>query len=103
MARLEQIANVIRSKNAGPYMLTLDVLFDNEAAFRSVMDSQAITRSSIAELYGVNAEAVRVFVVEAAQGIKISIVRPHTAGSRSDSDLYGAQQHVPLYAVEIAV
>jgi hypothetical protein len=32
MARLDQIAKVIRSKNAGPFCLTLDLLFGDESS-----------------------------------------------------------------------
>jgi hypothetical protein len=51
MARLEDIARVIRSKNAGPYCVTLDILFGDEATYRRVERAGAITRARMAALY----------------------------------------------------
>ena len=45
MKTLYDIAKVIRSKNAGPFSITLDVLFDSETVYRKVKDSNLINRS----------------------------------------------------------
>lgn len=102
MARLDQIARVIRSKNAGPYCLTLDVLFGDEASYRRVATAGAITREKMAALYRQPVGNVQVYQHPAALAMKVSIVRAAPAGSVADTDLYGAQQHVLLYPIEIA-
>jgi len=102
MARLDEIARVIRSKNAGPFCVTLDVLFGDEASYRRVVASGQITRDKMAALYQQPAAKVEVFHHPAALAMKVSIVRPVPAGSLDDADLYGAQQHVLLYPLEIA-
>jgi len=101
MARLEDIARVIRSKNAGPFCVTLDVLFGDGADYRRVVDAGVITREKMAALYRQPLENVAVFHHEAALAMKVSIVRPAPAGSLHDTDIYGAQQHVLLYPLEI--
>jgi hypothetical protein len=101
MARLDQIARVIRSKNAGPFCVTLDMLFGDPAAYRRVVDSGEITREKMAALYGQPLENVQVYHHPTALAMKVSIVRPVPAGSVADTDLYGAQQHVLLYPIEI--
>ena len=101
MARLDEIAKVIRSKNAGPFCLTLDVLFGDEPAYRRVVAAQAITRERMAALYRQPIENVQVYHHPIALAMKVSIVRPTPAGSIGDTDLYGAQQHVLLYPIEI--
>lgn len=101
MARLDEIARVIRSKNAGPFCLTLDVLFGDEASYRRVAAAGAITRETMAALYRQPAEHVQVYHHPAALAMKVSIVRAAPAGSLRDTDLYGAQQHVLLYPIEI--
>lgn len=101
MARLEDIARVIRSKNAGPYVVTLDVLFGDEATYRRVEAAGAITRARMAALYKRPVEAVQVFHHPTALAMKVSFDRAVPAGSLQDSDLYGAQQHVLLYDLEI--
>ena len=50
---LSEVADIIRSKNAGPFRITLDVLFRDAATFRAVRDSGAITRDSVARAYGI--------------------------------------------------
>ena len=102
MARLDQIARVIRSKNAGPFCVTLDVLFGDEAAYRRVLTAEVITREKMAQLYKQPLENVQVFHHPLALAMKVSIVRPVPAGSVKDTDLYGAQQHVLLYPLEVA-
>ena len=102
MARLDEIARVIRSKNAGPFCLTLDVLFGDEASYQRVAAAKVITREKMAALYRQPVENVQVFLHPLARAMKVSIVRPVPAGSVHDTDLYGAQQHVLLYPLEIA-
>ncbi len=36
MAKLHELAKVIRSKNAGALLLTLDIMFDNEEASATI-------------------------------------------------------------------
>jgi Domain of unknown function (DUF4387) len=48
-----ELADIIRSKNAGPFRITLDVLFGDPARYRAVRDSGAITRESVAAAYGI--------------------------------------------------
>lgn len=101
MATLGDLARLIRSKNAGPFMLTFDVMFDDDVAYRRVLDAQVLTKSSFARLYRVPEEDVLFFEHEAAKAIKISIPRPYVQCDLDDGDAYGGQQHAPL--VEIVV
>ncbi len=96
------VARDIRSKNAGPFCLTLDVLFGDEASYQRVVAAKAITREKMAALYRQPVEKVEVYHHPVALAMKVSIGRPVPAGSIADTDLYGAQQHVLLYPIEIA-
>ena len=49
--KLVNIAKVIRSKNAGPTVLTLDLLFNDEKGFKLACASKALTPDAIAKLY----------------------------------------------------
>ena len=102
MARLDEIAKVIRSKNAGPFCLTLDVLFADKQSYGRVVAAEAITRETMAALYRQPIENVQVYHHPTALAMKVSMIRPVPAGSVMDTDLYGAQQHVLLYPLEIA-
>jgi len=102
MARLDEIAKVIRSKNAGPFCLTLDILFGDETAYKRVVEANVITRERMSELYRQPPEEVQVFHHRQALAMKVSLVRKVPAGSIRDTDLYGAQHHMLLYPIEIA-
>ena len=99
--KLADIAQVIRSKNAGPRRLTLDLMFANDADFRRVVQSPALSRENIGTRYGVAADAVTVIPYPAGRAIKIVLARPIMAGDPGDRDVYGAQQHAPLLELEI--
>jgi hypothetical protein len=102
MARLDEIAKVIRSKNAGPFCLTLDILFGDVDSYQRVVDANIITRERMSELYRQPLSEVQVFHHKQALAMKISLVRKVTAGSIRDTDLYGAQHHVLLYPLQVA-
>lgn len=100
--RLRDVAKVIRSKNSGPFELTLDVLFPDEATYRRVRDARIFTPSAIAALYGIPVERVlKVVHYEPAFAVKATIVRPLVSGAIGETDVYGAQQHAPLLDMEI--
>ncbi len=96
--KLIDLARVLRSKNAGPSTLTLDLMFADRAAYELACASHALTCASVAALYRADAAKVRVIHFHEALAIKISLPRP-VAGSPGDSDVYGAQQHGPLLEV----
>jgi len=95
--RLTELASVIRSKNAGPYLLTFDVLFKNRSCFENFKNSRLMTIEKAAELYGTDVDdVVSVIFFDPADALKITINRPVVSGGLGDSDIYGAQQHAPL-------
>lgn len=99
--KLIDIAQVIRSKNAGPTTLTLDLLFNDAADYERACRSPALRAEAIAARYGVPAERVQVMPYPPALAIKISLDRRVIAGDPGDRDVYGAQQHAPLLEVEL--
>jgi hypothetical protein len=97
--KLTDAARVIRSKNAGPTTLTLDLLFHDRAGYERACAAPSLSVSGIAKLYRVPAERVQVMPYPAALAIKISFDRTVIAGDPGDRDIYGAQQHGPLLEV----
>lgn len=92
-----EVVHVIRSKNAGPYELTLDILFKSQEGFAACRDAGVITPESIARLYGIaETDVLKVIYYEPALAIKITLKRPMTSGAFGETDVYGAQQHAPL-------
>ena len=101
--RLGEIARAIRSKNAGPFWMTLDVFFDSDADFAHVHRSGVLTAEKIGELYGVDPALVKRFELPEIKAMKFSMPRLVVAGSFDDRDLHAGQQHVPLARVQIAI
>lgn len=99
--KLADIAALIRSKNAGPFTLTFDIMFADQTSYDRVKSSGALTQSSFAKLYGCPEEKVRFFQCDNALALKFSIPRPPTQGEPGDGDMHGGQQFVPLMNVEI--
>ena len=99
--KLSEIAQVIRSKNAGPRRLTLDVMFASDADYQRVAQSPAMGAEAIGRLYRVPPEKVTIVPYPAGRAIKIVLARAVMAGDPGDVDVYGAQQHAPLLGIEI--
>lgn len=102
--KLTDIAGIIRSKNAGPYELTLDILFEDRGWYERVRDAGAINEGLISALYRIQAEKIiNIIHFEPANAIKVTLVRPLCSGDLGETDVYGAQQHAPLLGLELDV
>jgi hypothetical protein len=93
---LGELAAQIRSKNAGPFWVTLDVFFASEPDYLLAVNSGALSAQAVAALYRVDPATVKYFELPAIRAVKISFPRRVTAGSFEDRDLHAGQQHVPL-------
>lgn len=100
--RLLDLAQVIRSKNAGPFELTFDIMFEHQEVYERVKAAGVITPELIAHLYRISHNQVLVCrPYDPALAFKITIRRPVSSGDLGESDVYGCQQHVPLTEIEI--
>ena len=98
---LAELARLIRSKNAGPFELTFDIMFEDEARYRRVKSSGALTREAVAQRYGLPASRVKFFYCDNALAVKATIPRPAIQGDIDDADGHGGQQYAPLMDIEI--
>ncbi len=103
MAKLKEIAKACKSKNAGPFELTLDVMFDDLATFEKVRASGVINPALVARLYGVKESEVLFTVYPPALAFKATIPRRIASGAIGDTDIYGAQQHALLLDLEVPI
>ena len=101
--KLIDIAAVIRSKNSGPYELTLDIIFKDREWYEKVKKAKAIHPGLISKIYGLPEEEVLdIIEFDPAGAIKINLKRPIVSGDIGDTDIYGAQQHAPLLGIEFS-
>ncbi|UCD58244.1 MAG: DUF4387 domain-containing protein [Candidatus Hydrogenedentota bacterium] len=100
--KITELARVIRSKNAGPFELTFDIIFKDADTYERVKRSGVFSRELFAELYRVPVEKVLSFCFfDQAHAIKATIARSISSGTAGDSDVFGAQQHAPLLGLEV--
>lgn len=101
MTALARLARLIRSKNAGPFELTFDIMFDDAATYERVKRSGAVSREVVAARFRLPVDRVKFFYCDSALAIKASIPRPFVQGDLRDSDGHGGQQYAPLMDIEI--
>ena len=96
MTRLYDLASTIRSKNAGVNQVTFDIIFPSAERYQRVLDSNAITKDSIAKLFNIPLSRISHFVEFApANAIKFTLYRTRPNGSPGDWDILGCQQVRP--------
>ena len=103
MPRIRDIAKACKSKNAGPFELTLDVVFDERDMYERVRATGVLGPELFARLYKVRPEDVLFTEYPAGNAFKATIPRLVPSGDVGDTDVYGAQQHAPLLDVEIPI
>jgi len=102
MTTLFDLCSLIRSKNAGPFVLTFDVMFSSKENYERAKRSQPLTRGVLAAIYRQREEDITLVYHDHALAIKASMPRPIFQGELQDGDCYGGQQYVPLLDLEVA-
>jgi hypothetical protein len=101
MPKLSELAKVCKSKNAGPFEVTIDVMFETREMYDKVLQSGVLCEQLFATLYDVDVKDVLFTPYPAALAFKGTIPRRVSSGDIGDTDVYGAQQHAPMLDVEI--
>ncbi|MEI8035701.1 MAG: DUF4387 domain-containing protein [Betaproteobacteria bacterium] len=103
MPKISELAKVCKSKNAGPFEVTIDVMFETKEIFDKVEQTGVLCAALFSKLYNVPEKAVLFTIYPAALAFKGTIPRCTSSGDIGDTDVYGAQQHAPLLDVEIPI
>ncbi|MCE5169819.1 DUF4387 domain-containing protein [Paenibacillus profundus] len=100
--KLYDAAAVFRSKNSGPFAITVDVLFTDSLFYYKMKHSGQINKEVVSKLYNVEPELItHIVFFDQALGFKITFARKVSSGTFLDRDVYGAQQHAPLMELEV--
>jgi hypothetical protein len=102
MTTIAQLCSLIRSKNAGPFVLTFDLMFTDQASYDRVRRTKPITKALLADLYKQQEDDITLVYHDQALAIKASFPRPVFQGEPRDSDCYGGQQYVPLMSIKVS-
>ena len=100
--KITELVDVIRSKNAGPFELTFDLIFKDFDSYEKVKEAEIINKELISQLYQIPEDDITSIInFDPAKAIKITIKRKRSAGALGERDVYGAQQHAPLLSIEV--
>jgi hypothetical protein len=98
---LGDVCRLIRSKNAGPFVLTFDLMFATRTDYERAKRAQPLTAARLAQIYRVPESVITLVYYDNGMAIKASMPRPIVQGDLADSDCYGGQQYVPLLEIEL--
>lgn len=99
--KLYELAKLIRSKNAGPFNLTIDIMFEDLEKWEKVERSGSINKDTVSKMFRMNLDDIEIFPVKNALAIKISFPRPIFQGEIADADMLGGQQYAPIMEIEV--
>jgi hypothetical protein len=102
-AVVRDVINSIRSKNAGPFYLTIDLFFPDVETFTKVRDKDVFAKQTVASLYRMDPSDVEVYYFEPSLAVKISIPREQPCGTPGDRDMLGGQQFTPLLSIPVDI
>ncbi len=103
MKKLYELSKLVRSKNAGPFTVTLDVIFPDKDTYDLVLATGVLETDKIASLYHLPTEAMSRHCLPLANAVKFSYSRQYPSGDFMDTDLYGCQFHAPLVMLDVPV
>lgn len=102
MPKLEDVCHQIRSKNAGPFWISVDLFFRDRAAFDRYADVKELQPENLGPLFGVRPDQVGCFLVPDLAVLKISYPRRDPQGGMIERDLHGGQQYIRIVDVELS-
>ncbi|KAF2637851.1 hypothetical protein P280DRAFT_457567 [Massarina eburnea CBS 473.64] len=104
---LGDLASVLRSKNAGPFELTFDVMFKTEEQYYLVKEAGFLNAASMANLFGLKEEEiVWSGFFDQALAWKTTIPRLFRGkkqgnGGFMENDVHGSQKYMGLFDMEL--
>ncbi len=96
MTTLADVARHVRSKNAGPYWITIDITCDDEASYHRCARAASLQPDAVAAVYGVDPELVKRYELPALGVLNFSYSRLRPQGGAVERDMHGGQQYVRL-------
>jgi len=93
--KLAELASLIRSKNAGPFVLTFDIMFPDDESYLRVKNSGMLTIARFAELFRCPEMHVLFFECANARAFKFSIPRPSSRAISATGTCMAASNSSP--------
>ncbi len=100
MPELGAVAEKVRSKNAGPFWLTVDIFCGSPQAYTRVRDG--LDSAAVARALGTPLQTLKRFDIEELRVVKFSVPRPQVQGTVADRDMHGAAAAALLAEMNIS-
>ena len=101
MATIGETAYYVRSKNAGPFWVTIDIFCGTKDVFNIISASPNVSKEKVAEVYGVRPDEVKIFYIPNLNVIKLSYPRVKPQGQKYERDMHAGQQYVQIAELEV--
>ncbi|KAI1064051.1 hypothetical protein LB506_005455 [Fusarium annulatum] len=104
---LSDLCRIVRSKNAGPYEITIDAMFASNEAYEAVKSSALLSPSNVAKAIGISEEdIIWIGFFDPAISFKVTIPRirsgkKKSAGGFMENDIHGSQEHMGLASLKL--
>ena len=102
MPKLEDVCHQIRSKNAGPFWISVDLFFRDRAEFDRYAGVKELQPENLGPLFGVRPDQVGCYPVPDLAVLKISYPRRDPQGGMIERDLHGGQQYIRIVDLELS-
>ena len=101
MPKLSDVTRHVRSKNAGPFWVTVDLFFRGRDEFEAYKADPALSPELFGRCFGADASLVKIIPVPSLNVVKVSYPRPRPQGWHGERDMHAGQQYASLLAVEL--
>lgn len=99
-----ELCVVVRTKNAGPFLFAVDLMFRDSSVYYAVKRQGLVTKATIADAYQLSETAIVNFeYYDDVYAIKAVLRRPLVAGSPGDPDCYSMNQEVPALRIRLPI
>lgn len=102
MVKLDEVCHQVRSKNAGPFWVTVDLFFDGPESYARYKDTPALSAAAVANVFGVDPTLVKRFAVDTLSVVKLSYPRKTPQGGAVERDMHSGQQYIRLLDTPLA-
>ena len=101
MPKVRDVCDEVRSKNAGPFWVTIDLFFKSPDDFCRYANSAELDSSRFAKIFGVSKDLVKHFPVDSLNVLKVTYARPRPQGGMIERDMHAGQQFVKLLEIDL--
>ena len=99
MAKVGEIVESIRSKNAGPFWLTIDIFCSNNLSFIKLCND--LSTQEVSNVFNLTTDQIQRYEILDLNVIKFSLPRPSVQGAYDDRDMHGAIWAELIHEIEL--